>query len=701
MARAAALLAFLLASLPGVAQADATDLLALFPYTDAARVGGVAPGTPVGAASLGAGWRPARAGEDGARAVARRSSLYLSNFGEGERELVVDCVVPDAPDSGSRVAISLNGRRVAIASIGPATPPLHLVLRASVLREGANRVDLKNPAALEETGEGALLCRRLAIETPGQEPVVGATWEGMPPHLWLPPGSHARFFFPLTQPAFLDLEVCAGEVRLRLRGESGGRSEAVVRAGASKRIDLATLRGEFGSLDLFAAEEMGRICRAILLTEAPAEQARPQAMHSGKAGAPKNIVLVVIDTLRADRLGVYGDPRGLTPNMDALARDGLLFERALAQSAWTTPATASILTGTDPTTHGARKLDTPIRTEVPALAEELRAAGLRTAGITTNVNTRKELGFDRGFDEFVYLPEKKSREGRYAPAAEVLALSDLFFDEVGRQPFFLYLHLSEPHAPYKPEASIAAAVVQGGPSAALRAEEDPQSVLARDPARRRPDNLAWLATLYDAEVATVDRAIGELREQLASHGLAGETLIVLTSDHGEAFGEHGAVGHGRTLFAEELHVPLILNGPGFGAAGRRVGGVARQIDLLPTLLELVGRRVPAGVEGVSLLHAVQRTAFAESRLHHPEIGGFVFGQRKVIRQRGRSLGTRFAVFDAAQDSLEERDVARAHPFLVGWARQELRRRDHANREHPGLILDDATRARLQMLGYLE
>ncbi|MFP6664820.1 MAG: sulfatase [Deltaproteobacteria bacterium] len=700
MTLAAALLALLLASLPGPAKADTTDLLALFPYTEAARVAGVQPGTQVGAASLGAGWRPA-AVEAGGRAVARRTSLYLSHFGTGPRELVVDCVAPDAPESGRRVGISLNGRRVAIARIGPATSPLHLTLRASALRDGANLVELKNPAAVEATSEGALLCRRLAIETPGQKPTRAVTMAFAPRQLRLPAGLSARFFVPLVRTSVLDLAVCAGEVRVRLRGEAGGRIETSLRASASPRIDLAALRGEFGTIELTAVGGEARVCRASLLVAAAERHVPMGTTDTERPVAPKNIVLVVIDTLRADRLGVYGDPRGLTPNMDALAREGLLFERALAQSAWTTPATASILTGTEPTTHGARKLGTPIRAEVPALAEELRAAGLRTAGITTNVNTRGELGFDRGFDEFIYLPEEKSRAGRYVAAAAVLARADLFLDEVGERPFFLYLHLSEPHAPYTPAADAAAAFVQGESSAALRDEEDPQAVLARDLSRRRPDDLAWLATLYDAEVATVDRAIFDLRAALAAHGVAGETLIVLTSDHGEAFGEHHAVGHGRSLFAEELRIPLILHGPGIGAPGRREPGIARQIDLLPTLLELVGRPIPAGVEGESLLRATARKSFAETRLHRPEMAGFVVGERKVVRQRGRSTGTRFAVYDAARDPREKRDVAADHPFLVGWARQELRRRDHAAGERPVVTLDAPTRSRLQMLGYLE
>lgn len=719
------------------------DLLARYPFTDPARSGKVEADSPTGRALLGQGWV-----HEGGEAVmaARRASLHLPLAAAGEAELELDCSGP-AVGAARRVAVLVNGRRIAIVSLGPQQQRLKLSVRASATRRGDNRITLRTseraPAGdaagvasdaagvagdtASAAGDGqAVRCRSFSLRSASAELPPRAVLEkreGGGRRLVLPAGSSVRFFVPLEPGGSLRLDVCEGELALRLRGEDGGSEARLLAAGTPQVVPLRGLRGGFGLIEWLAVSDQAAVCGAVVVAEgtqeaSPQESAgvaasgqasrRGSVQVSGQEDArrsrstARHLVLVVIDTLRADRLGAYGNTDGLTPAMDRLAAEGVVFEQVSAQSAWTTPAVASILSGLDPVRHGARKLGAPIFAEAPLLAEELQSAGFRTAAVITNVNARAELGFARGFDRWTDLPEEATRPGRYAPGSEVvdLGLAELSAAEDERS--FLYLHLSEPHAPYAPAAAHAKRHRAGETPPALAGADDALAVLIRDPAQRTEANLEWVRGQYDAEVATADAAIARLVDGLRERGLLDETLLVVLSDHGEAFGEHGEVGHGRSLFAEELRVPWILHGPGIGAP-RREPALAQQVDVLPTLLDALGEPIPAGLDGVSVLggRPVRRSpAFAETRLHRPEQAGFVVGDRKVIRRRGRSLGTRFEVYDLAADPLEERDVAAEHPFLVGWARQELRRREAAVVESEPSAIDESVRTRLQLLGYL-
>lgn len=690
------------------ASAASIDLLARYPFTDSARQGALSADSAPGRAVLAAGW--ARSASGPARMLDPRASLYLPLAAAGEAEIELRCGLP--PGVGPRrVAVSVNGRRVGIVAFADGTSPIVLPVRASATRTGDNLVTLRDAAlgrdkptsGHEPNSSAGLRCEGFALRAVGASSVSRAHLESSPggaDRLVFPAGASARFFVPISADATLRISVCEGEVAVRLRGEAGGSVVSILPAGEERTLALNGLRGAFGLVELLGISSRSVVCGAVVAAQAAAVS-QPVAIEGGPR--PRNLVLVVIDTLRSDALGAYGNPRGLTPALDALAGNGLVFENTVAQSAWTTPATASILSGLEPTRHGARRLGAPIDAGVPLLAERLQAAGFETVAVITNVNTRAELGFARGFDVFEDLPETALRTGRYAAGAEVVARGMAALPPKGEKPFFLYLHLSEPHAPYAPDPRFATQYADRPVPSALADAADPLAVLIRDPAQRTAENLGWVRAQYDAEVATVDAVIGRLVEELASHGRLEDTLLVVTSDHGEAFGEHGEVGHGRSLFAEELQVPWILHGPGIGPP-RRDTSLARQVDIFPTLMAAMGQPAPAGIDGRSLLGGVaaqSRPSFAETSLHRPAQAGFVLGDRKVIRLRGRSLGTRFEVYDRHTDALEERDVAGEHPYLVGWARQELRVRDASGRSASPVPADETVRTRLQLLGYLE
>jgi arylsulfatase A-like enzyme len=536
------------------------------------------------------------------------------------------------------------------------------------------------------------------------------------------------FFLHLPERAALELDLASGledsagatpELRVTLQRAGASTSELTetLRGAGAKRVDLTTFGNSIVRLTLEATSDGGARVRApwIRGVRAPAPASSPSS--SATRGARANLVLVVIDTLRADHLGTYGYPKPTSPEIDAIGRSGLVFENVVAQSSWTTPATASILTGLDPDHHGAHELGQPLRTDATTLAERLRTAGYRTAAFVTNVNVRGELGFQRGFDEYRYFPEEKSRPGMHAPAREVVAAA-LRWIEDGKdrdEPFFVYLHLSEPHAPYAPDADLLERMRPPGPVPPIASEQDVFRAASRSQEMREGANLAYLKALYDAEIATVDRAIGTLVQGIERAGVGAGTVLAITADHGEELADRGKFGHGHGLHRELVRVPLVLRLADRRDAGRRVSAQARQVDVAPTLLAAVGLPGAAdGIDGTSLIDTeapgagavAQSEAFTATSLGQNEASALVTPQWKAIWRMGLGRAD-VEVFDLEGDPDERTNVADRDPVLAGYVRQSLAKRARLlpRREPDGSIaavgaVDESVRRRLEMLGYL-
>jgi len=306
---------------------------------------------------------------------------------------------------------------------------------------------------------------------------------------------------------------------------------------------------------------------------------------SQRSQAPEtrpNILLVTIDTLRTDRVGAYGATSPKTPTLDRLAREGALFEQATVEVPLTRPSHASILTGKHPFQHGIRdNFSFPLAPVHRTLAEVLKARGYVTGGFVAAFMLNAQSGLGRGFDEFddsfgdaggssAFLAEHQRRAGdvekRAGPWIERVA--------PGGRPFFAWVHFYDPHSPYTPPP----------PYAALYAD--------------RP---------YDGEVAYTDAVLGTVLARLDRLGLRERTLVVVTADHGEGLGDHGEAEHGFFVYDSTVRVPLIVRWPGRVAAGIRVRSPSRSIDLLPTILDLVGEgpATPPGLPGRSLAPALR------------------------------------------------------------------------------------------------
>jgi arylsulfatase A-like enzyme len=315
----------------------------------------------------------------------------------------------------------------------------------------------------------------------------------------------------------------------------------------------------------------------------------------GCTEAPKprpNILLISIDTLRPDHLGCYGYSRPTSPQIDALARSGIVFEQAFTPTTWTLPAHASMLSGVTPYRHGAVVGNSKIASAVPMLAEKLKASGYWTSGLVSGPYVGVRFGFDRGFDAFV---ERSKNDERELDVYQPLVLNAV---DALEPPFFLFVRYFNVHSPFSPEPRFNRFLREAGEALAIETAD--LRLLRQDLAAGRatvsPRERDRLVDLYDGEILTADFYVDELLRRVRAK--FPDTIVILTSDHGEEFLEHGNVLHGFTLFDEVLRVPLIVAGPGV-PEGQRSSALVSLVDITPTILDLAG--LPReGLDGLPL-----------------------------------------------------------------------------------------------------
>ena len=269
-----------------------------------------------------------------------------------------------------------------------------------------------------------------------------------------------------------------------------------------------------------------------------------------------NVLLIVIDALRPDHLGCYGYRRETSPQIDSIAEEGIRFEKVISQSSWTKPSVASLLTSTCPGVHGVKSIEDILSVQATFLPTILKKLGYLTGCIQTNPFLSSESGFHQGFDYFIELFDKTA--GVYKPRMDEAASVLLgLLERMKHTPFFLYLHVLDTHNPYLPPEAFQ----HFGSS-----EED----------------------LFDGEISFVDYYIGIVKEYLIREGLQERTILIITADHGEEFGEHGHKYHAKHLHEEVLRVPLIISAPASVPSGLSIPTQVRSIDIVPTILELLG-----------------------------------------------------------------------------------------------------------------
>jgi len=423
---------------------------------------------------------------------------------------------------------------------------------------------------------------------------------------------------------------------------------------------------------------------------------------------PPNVLLISVDTLRPDMLGAYGDPRPISPSMDLLARDGVLFENARSPAPWTLPAHVSLLTGLQPGRHGVKSHDHALSPEIPTLVQTLARHGYFTAGVVNSHNLTDRYGLHRGYRSYDYVIEVENRVEPSQVEAQALERIERGLPE----PFFLFLHFYDTHSDYRslPQHERQFAEAYGGDfdgsTHQLRlVREGKLDILARD-ARH-------LKNLYAAGIRQMDDGIGRVLSALDGAGHRDDTLVLLTSDHGEEFLEHGGVLHGRTQYEEVLRIPLILRGPGV-PSGARVAEPVSLVDVVPTLLGLLGLPLPEALDGIDLRTlwsergspALRERALVGEADHEND----VLDSTRSVRRGNLKLiydveHDRSRLFDLASDPGEERDIAAKRPEQVRELRAVLDAYSKKARPvAPPLrlpALGEAESDRLRALGYLE
>ena len=395
----------------------------------------------------------------------------------------------------------------------------------------------------------------------------------------------------------------------------------------------------------------------------------PRSAENGRQDDRPNIVVYLIDALRADRIGCYGYDRGTTPHIDEFSSSAVLFSGAQAQTSWTRPAVASIFTGLLPQQHGTTDKKDVLPKSATTIAELLTDAGYESAAVISNGNVDLVYGFSQGFSYYKYLEEVEIGEN-VVRSDDVNQAVFSWLDEFrATEPFFLYVHTVDPHLPYAPPRSTREAFAPGVDDPSIGSVEAVNKVAARRD-QVTPDLVKQLSDLYDGEVAANDASFGEFYAGLGERGLLDNTVVVVLSDHGEEFFDHGGWTHGNTLNAEMLDVPLIIRIP--GVTPRSIPEIVQHVDLFSTLLDLAGVEPPAGVFGRSARPLWTEGVTAEwtnRGLSHLELKerfgeAWVDPQWKTMTKRLRNGDLQTFLFNRETDPTEQSDLASRRQDLL-------------------------------------
>ena len=469
-----------------------------------------------------------------------------------------------------------------------------------------------------------------------------------------------------------------------------------------------------------------------------------------REGQRPNIVCVVLDSVRAANCSVYGYSRATTPHLESLAQGGVLFEQATSVGSWTLPVHTSLFTGLYPVRHGVTVSAAGLATDVPTLAEQLAAAGYRTACFSNNAYISSASGLTRGFEHVdeiwrvthprgVSLPRLSERIKRLESRGPVLRplvgllrrakrartilrawrsrkdsgaeytnarIREWLRDSADDRPFFIFVNYMEAHEPYLPPYPFNGRFIPGrfSPWRVVRSTGRRDEILTQS-GQRREEDLQILEGLYDGTIRYADERVAELTDLVTSVGGPDATFLAVTSDHGDAFGEHGHLGHRLTLYEELLRVPMVIRYPPAFAPGMRVERPVSIADLHPTILDVAG--VGAGSDGdfTSLLHEAEARPIIAENTGPKSIAGLVTrsfrsGKWKFL---WRSDG-RHELYDLDADPVERINLATSEPGTAYQLEAQLDTwmTDMAQRSvaSDAADYDDETLDRLRGLGYV-
>jgi arylsulfatase A-like enzyme len=512
------------------------------------------------------------------------------------------------------------------------------------------------------------------------------------------PGSIGILFAPdgrVESARFLTM-IVAGQIALVALGawlllrEPGALGPALVRRSLGLVLAVAACGGAYGI--------------QLWIQDTPSDDSRP------------NIVLIVLDTTRRDRLSLYGYGRPTTPNLERLASESTVWEQAYSTSTWTSPSHASLFTGLYPAAHGVTQSAWEMGAELDTLAERLGASGYRTVGIVGNPMVGRRFGFDQGFDE--YHETWRDRRGEDRPHAALDHLERAFRAKRGR-PLFVFVNLIEPHSPYTSGADHRDAFVR---HSELELFNNQWSSFYLGEKTFNERELEHLSDVYDVGLRHVDGVVGAMVDMLRSGGVLDETVVVVTADHGENLGEHEHLDHVFSLYEPTVRIPLLARHPGSFEAGQRVNAPVQLTDVYATLAGLAeidgGAHVGYDLRGAALpperpillsydypkqaLRAMgEKAEEPVLDLHRRRLWALREGDLKVIVDDAGVV----ELYDLAEDPGELRDLAADDVERAAKLRERVLAlvAEHSvarDVSEPGTELDASTEDELRKLGYL-
>ena len=485
-----------------------------------------------------------------------------------------ECSTSEALD----INVRCNGQEVGSTILTPGSNNLSIQLPSTVVQTGENRLSFSFP----DSAQRKVLWREFKVQELAEQPSVDGS------DLVIPPESHADFYFLVRENSRLStgsITTQSGKVRMECSTPSAS-------------LKSSTASSDHWQLPL-PSDWVGKECRwRIQAGDKEVRISDPELWYSRletetqaptlnpKRNTPPLVLVVCVDTLRADALGCYGGPE--SPGIDKLAADSLLFKESIAQSSWTKSTIASVFTGQTVLEHGVLGLADKVETDHVMLGEIFQQAGYRTAGLIANRWVSTDFGFDQGFDQYEW--ERRSATPLIDDAIQLLQSHDR-----SSKPLFLYLHLLDPHDPYtppKPFLPESLAGANGSSKQIVRLQGrsiDGEVVPTKE--------VAPVRGLYQAEVSYVDAQLDRLFGAIKAQGLYQDGLIVVFSDHGEGFLDHGLMRHGNSLYKELLQVPTILKLPQGEKAGQQSDSEFQSIDLGSTILGASGLQIPESFHG--------------------------------------------------------------------------------------------------------
>lgn len=646
----------------------------------------------------------------------------------GRYDFVIVCRAPRHPDGlQQRVEVRINDRSLGSFAAATTWETHRLEVSPAMVLPGSNHLELRYAHHLDgipgrDERPLALAIERVGLLRPGETAELDTSesidLDGARETLWF--RSSGTLLVPIEEAAgasTLELEL------VRPLGSALGRDQPKVAAGLLGLEEASGVRGlpvpglwqrssrhriELGpgaaapfvslSVELPPGQALGIRSPRLMTSAAPPAREAETPGASSLAKLP-DVVLVVLDAARPDHFSTYGYPRQTTPNIDRLAARSLVFRDAVAECPYTLCSMPNLLTGLSFVRHGVVEKGHTLDPQVVTLAEALSDLGYFSIGVTGNPNSGRSRGAAQGFDEFYETWQLARGRNRWHPHYLTRHVSERLEQGLPEQPLFLFLHYVPPHSPYSPDPRFD---LFGDPDydGPVSARFEFMEKVFRQRLTFENEDLAEIIALYDGNLRMADDALGELFTALDAAGRWRDALVVLTSDHGEAFQEHGVLGHNTTLYEEMLRVPLIVRLPqGQSRADADLESPASLGDVMPTILAALGQDPPASADGIDLLSVTDRSRRALLARTASQHAVRTARLKAIFRDSGKR-----ELYDLREDAGEHQDLAGRERLLTIALASLLERKLAA--ASPATSFDDAEglseadREMLRSLGYL-